>query len=101
MADGLKVNYDILNECISELKTITVQVGGDEIARLLTGLDNIFVETNSDAAKMLCSVKSKYLNVNNKLVAIARNAIDVLEMAMMAYEAADAEMKGTVTTATE
>ncbi len=96
MSDGIKVDYSTLNECIEGLKTITVQVGGDEITKLIASLDNVFSETNSDTANKLHSVKEKYNTVNNSLVAIARNGIDVLELAMKAYEDADANMQSQI-----
>ncbi len=96
MADGIKVDYSTLNECIEGLKTITVQVGGDEITKLIASLDNVFSETNSDTANKLHSVKEKYNTVNNALVEIARNGIDVLELAMKAYEDADANMQAQI-----
>ena len=96
MSDGIKVDYTTLNECIDGLKTITVQVGGDEITKLIASLDNVFSETNSDTANKLHSVKEKYNTVNNSLVAIARNGIDVLELAMKAYEDADANMQAQI-----
>ena len=92
MVDGIYVNHITLEECIAELKSITVRVGGDEVSRLLSSLESTFGETNSDTAIKLLSVKEQYTIVNNLLIAIANNAIDVLTMAKATYKHADAEM---------
>lgn len=101
MADGINVNHITLNECIAELKTITVRVGGDDVSRLLTSLGSVFNETNSDTANKLSSVIEKYTTVNNILISIANNAIEVLEMAKMVYEHADVDMKTKIETTLE
>ncbi|MBQ9936621.1 MAG: hypothetical protein IJO70_12300 [Lachnospiraceae bacterium] len=89
MAEKIKVNYDILDSSINNLKTITEGVGGDNIRELIGGLDNVFDNTKSDTANALKARKEEYNNVNNMLINISLNIISLLEMAKMLYEHTD------------
>lgn len=89
MAGKIKVNYDILDSSIGNLKTITEGVGGDNIRELIGSLDNVFDNTNSDTANALKARKDEYNKVNNMLINISLNVIGILEMAKMLYEDTD------------
>ncbi len=92
MAGEIKVDYTILDGCITNLKTITEGVGGDEITKLIFELDSMFDDSNSEMANALAARKSEYNKVNSLLINLAANAIDMLEVAKLIYEDADLSM---------
>lgn len=92
MSRKIKVDYDILDGCINNLKTITSGAGGDDIRKLIIGLDNVFDNTNSETANALKLRKEEYNMVNDMLIGISKNVISLLEMAKMLYENTDMSM---------
>ncbi|MBQ9935583.1 MAG: hypothetical protein IJO70_07045 [Lachnospiraceae bacterium] len=86
MSSGLNVNFDLLDECIANLKSVSQGVGGDEIRKLIDKLDDEFSNSNSDATNALKARKTEYNNVNNQLINLAANGISMLEVAKKIYK---------------
>lgn len=96
MAKGIKVDFDILDKSISNLKEISVQTNGDEVRKLIMELNNEFYNSKSLTTEALKSKMDEYEKVNSALIRIAANAISVLELAKVIYEDEDMSMKNAV-----
>ena len=97
MSSGLKVDYNILDKSISNLKEISVQMYGDEIKKIILELDGQFSNSKSATTDALKAKMTEYEKVNRALIKIAANAVSVLEMAKIIYENEDISMKNSVT----
>lgn len=89
MASEVKVDYVMLDECISELQQIITTSGIDEIQRLILDLNYVFNNTNSDVANILIAKRDLYTQINGLLISLGNNAIAMLRTAKKIYEDTD------------
>lgn len=94
MGDGINVNYEVLEECISSLETL---IEDEELSTKIAGLDKEFDNSKSGTTDALKARKEEYTEVNNVLNNLATNIIAVLKLAKTIYGNTDAEMTTALT----